>query len=946
MRYTFFRVMAAVLLLGILPWPKAHAQETPAPEPGQKVSAVIVDIRDYPGPAGRIPSLARDLITLKAGGPYTREALESSLSLLKLSGRFADVSAEPSATPGGVEVVFRLKPCLQISDIVIDNEYPLFEQDILNVMTAYVGGYLEAGTIAAQEELIGKFLANEGFIEPGVSVHAGTEENDGTATLEVSLDKDRYYRLKSLDISGNRHFSDNRLKLRMSVWERSLFPGSSGRFIEKTLAQDLKDLVSLYRGSGYADVEVTHSLKRNEHTGNVRVTVDVREGFLYRVVFSGNESFFAFTLKKQLTLFSEGNRGGSGVRKSVRNIRELYLSSGYPKAQVKASEEVSREGGREVRTVRFAIEEGERALLGGVTFAGNDAVPGSDLAAVVQTGNRTYPVLGKKLFSRDVLDSDIQALETLYRGRGYGSARVGADLTWSPDGKSAAVVFRVVEGARTVVSAIEFEGLASMEAEKARSCISLREGSPFSPGALKNDETSLATCLSERGHPHVQVSSAATPSPDGSEAGVRFTVSEGPLVTMGNTYFNGNFRTRRRILQRELDMEEGDPFSLRKMVKGQNAIRDMNVFNAVTFKALGLREQRDRVTVLAELEEKKPYYVQAAVGYENNSGRYGSVRVGDRNLFGLNRDVWLSAQASEVNTRCELGVNAPRLLGTRVAGVYDLFREVREDFNQNFGLRTLGYNLALITRFGRRVFTSVNFRYERRDQYIIDDELQARLDAEKSPEELADQADSLDPRSVIVVSPGITYDTRDSFMNPRGGNFSSGTMDISTGLLNSRDIDNFVRYRADVRQYVSPLSRLTIAWMGKAGYIVPTRDTGRIPDDQLFYLGGVLNVRGYRENMLLYDENRNPVGGRLSLATSLEGRFRVIDGIELALFVDAGTIRDTDTDPVTPNTRYSCGSGLRYLTPIGPVSVVYARKVSPEPEESPYEWHFSLGYTF
>ena len=99
-------------------------------------------------------------------------------------------------------------------------------------------------------------------------------------------------------------------------------------------------------------------------------------------------------------------------------------------------------------------------------------------------------------------------------------------------------------------------------------------------------------------------------------------------------------------------------------------------------------------------------------------------------------------------------------------------------------------------------------------------------------------------------------------------------------------------------------------------------------------------------DLSLYDENHNPVGGRLSLATSLEGRFRVIDGIELALFVDAGTIRDTNTDPVTPDTRVSFGSGLRYLTPIGPVSIVYARKVSPEPEESPYEWHFSLGYTF
>ena len=88
------------------------------------------------------------------------------------------------------------------------------------------------------------------------------------------------------------------------------------------------------------------------------------------------------------------------------------------------------------------------------------------------------------------------------------------------------------------------------------------------------------------------------------------------------------------------------------------------------------------------------------------------------------------------------------------------------------------------------------------------------------------------------------------------------------------------------------------------------------------------------------------VGGRISLAGSVEARIYLQYNLELALFFDAGSLRRTFVEPVTDNTRYSYGAGLRYITPIGPVGLLYGRKIDPEPSESPDRWHFSIGYTF
>ena len=45
-----------------------------------------------------------------------------------------------------------------------------------------------------------------------------------------------------------------------------------------------------------------------------------------------------------------------------------------------------------------------------------------------------------------------------------------------------------------------------------------------------------------------------------------------------------------------------------------------------------------------------------------------------------------------------------------------------------------------------------------------------------------------------------------------------------------------------------------------------------VPDDQLFFLGGIQNVRGFKENLHRFDSQANPVGGKTAVVGSLEAR--------------------------------------------------------------------------
>jgi len=233
--------------------------------------------------------------------------------------------------------------------------------------------------------------------------------------------------------------------------------------------------------------------------------------------------------------------------------------------------------------------------------------------------------------------------------------------------------------------------------------------------------------------------------------------------------------------------------------------------------------------------------------------------------------------------------------------------------------------------------TGLAVRYENRKRYETDG---TARDIEEDDEAL------FRSRNMIVMTPSVAYDTRDSVIRPRTGFFSTISADISQGIDN--DLDSFIKYNMDGRYFRTSKSVpwLTLACLGRIGYIDPWGNVQDVPDDQLFFLGGTSDIRGFKENMLLFDAAKDPVGGRFSMAGSLEARIDIGGNFELTTFIDAGRINNTEISVDDTDLRTSAGIGLRYITPIGPIGFLYGHKLDKKDGESPGRIHFSIGYTF
>lgn len=931
MKYRFQSIRAFIqvsaILLAATAVPAVHADESLWPDPSPIVE-INTKVEDAHPNGLDWDAFARVLIEIKPGDELTVARLDSAEKAL---APFAQVNSSVVRRANGVDVTFVLRPFRRIKSIDIDGAYPLFEKDVRNAMTVVSGDIFHPSGMRNQEDLVAQLYRAQGYVDPRVQIDWTQDPDNGHYQLYVNIHKGPYYILQKVRLHGNRSIGDDDILSRMATWRKAIFLFGSGRFIPQQLKDDVRKLTSFYREKGFADVKIVSDTSFDAQHHQVQCDLKIEEGPHYTIRFAGNHFYSDYGLRHDLVLFSVGNLGNIGLRRSIQNIRRRYLHDGF--ADVKVHWQAQSKTTDEERQIELTIEieEGERFIVESVTIRGNAHL---DTGAVTgQMLTRPPHGLSSGAYVADTLQEDMVAVESLYRNEGFLSVRTGKTIDIDDKTARVRVTLTIEEGPQTRVGRVSIEDDTLVAKERLETEMKLKSGKPYVPALLQSDENSLAAAISEVGYPHVQVKGTAVFSDDRTRADITYAVAPGPRVVVGRIFFLGNFRTRDRFMAREMGFGTGDPFNLKQVLEAQRNLRSLNIFDSVQVRTIGLKEDKDKVHLLVRALEKRPYYFEVGGGYQTDKGFYGRTKIGDHNFYGTGKDVSLSAEASQVGYRWEGAITDPRWLGTSIRASAGVYSERNEPFNQDFGTTTSGANVNFSRKWGRHYTNGIAVRYERRQQFL------RGLSSSTASLEPQD----LEPRTVIVTTPAVQYDSRDSFIRSRKGLLAGLSVDISKGLDST--LDDYLKYRLDLRAFRPLLQRTTLACRVYTGYIATYSDDAP-PQDQLFFLGGTSTVRGYAENLLRYDALGNAVGGQLALAANLEVRVNIGGNFELIPFVDTGSVQQALVSAGDDDFRWSVGMGLQYITPIGPIGLFYGHKLDRRPGESSGQWHLSIGYTF
>ncbi|ETR73896.1 MAG: outer membrane surface antigen protein [Candidatus Magnetoglobus multicellularis str. Araruama] len=892
------------------------------------VQDIQIHLRNAPLNPEPILQRAREHIQIYKGNPLSQTNLSKTIKSLKQTKLFKDITVEHINRHDGIVIVLQMTACSVIKDIQISGAFPLFERDVLNVMTVSPGQIWYPAQVNTQIERITSLYKREGFIHSKIDIQAHKDIHDGYYVIHVTIDTGDCAHLDNLMINGNNYARDLFLKAKMKTYQLSYIPGNAGCFKEKNLRSDVQSLVAWYRNNGFADIVIDSTI--NRHSQGVDVNLDILEGPQYRVHFVGNQFFSDKTLNKTVTIFSKGNRNDSALRRSIRAIQKKYHEQGFLQANLHIANRMIVNQKPYIQHIWFIIHEGTRACVNKIEITGNHILSKKQIQKSMQT---QFPgFFGKTPFQPDTLNDDIPAIKAFYYKHGFLKAKIDKTIHRHENNTDISIQIRIHEGPRTFVRSVSFSG--DLDVVQTLNMAYLIN-QPLNEKAIQNYRQSIEAHISDKGYPYVSVQEKMHLTSDYRQADVIFHIHKGKNVRIGHLYFHGNFKTKTSELRDVLAAKPGDNFSLSKTLKAQQNLRDMKIFNSVKLTPLGLKEKKDEIHLFVEVEEKKPLFLELGGGYKTEKGAFGHTKMGDKNLFGKNKNAWIRFEQSEVGYQGEFNIHDPDLFGERIDTSFGYDIERLKEFNKNYGTQVYGWSLNLNRNWSKTIRSDLNFRYERRRKFLRG--LPENDDSDLSKEELK-------PRSLLVTSPVITYDSRDSFIQPKNGIYASYAMDISKGISNS--LDDFIRYYLEIRTYHQINEKLVLAGTGRFQTIRAYGSLERIPEDQLLYLGGSSDVRGFKENMFLFDEQDSPIGGETILSGSIEARYSLGFNFEGFIFIDAGQMLDMNEELLIKSIRSSTGGGLRYHTPIGPIGIMYGIKNSIYGNEDRGRLHFAVGYSF
>ncbi len=865
------------------------------------------------------------LVTVRPGNPLTPDAIRESIRRLHRKSLFREIAAYVREEEGRARIRFYLRPLPVVEQIEVSGQKRIATSQILAASRIRRGRPADKDDLLRAQDSVLSLLKGKGFLDAVVSVSAVCSMDTGMGRVRIEVKEGDPAVVKEVRVRGSAFFPRDSLEDFLGVTVGSPF---SFRKWEKGIDK----LRGEYKRKGFLTVHVSDAGISCQDGEGLCPFASVEEGPRYEVKWEGADRFYVDRLEKASGIYDgEGEFTEAGLVYELRErLLSFYRERDYLKASVDIEAGENPAGGRFLKIV---IREGEAGYLKEVRFSGNGSISAKKLRKQMLSRERGmfHSITGSGKVDEKVWNEDLAAVIGLYQKEGFARARIASvDYDWDDRGGITATI-HIEEGVRTLLREIRFRGNDHFLREELLRRIVNREGQYVDYATLDQDGEAIAEHYRNSGFLDVSVA-ARFETDEGGETGViRFDIEEGSMFRLGKVVVQGNALTDPEVVFREVTLSEGAPVGEKDLLLFQQAVFGTGLYKSVRLQRVK-RPAEGILDLIVEVEETLFFEYEFGMGYGTDTGARGFVGAKSKNLNRKGRRLSALATLSEKEQTYLADLREPWIFGKRwkwEGGVTASYTEAeRESFNLRKTSVVASINKTILKR------SSFSVQYELSREEVFDVTPGAVL----SPE---DQGTAI----ISAIRGLFVLDFRDDPFNPKRGSFNSGSVEYAYSFLGS-EVD-YYKVAGQSSWYFPVFQRNTFVVSGRGGIVRPLRDTPEVPIQKRFFLGGRTTVRGFEEDSLgPRGDDGSFTGGDYMVNGNAELRVPLKFGFIVAAFLDAGSVwlhGDPENDF---DLRGSAGLGLRYVTPIGPISFDYGWKLDRREGESSSEWHFSIGAVF
>ena len=562
--------------------------------------------------------------------------------------------------------------------------------------------------------------------------------------------------------------------------------------------------------------------------------------------------------------------------------------------------------------ITFTVDLGPKYQVKWLRFEGNRSIPARELGSRMQTKRDTF--FTSRRYSDAAFEDDITGLQDYCRFKGFPNARVTYRQSFrGARGNKVDITIVIDEGQQFPTGTIQITGNDSITVDTLRAAVTLKPGAAYSDEKLIGSRQAIERIYLESGYPDVSVIPSRRLSDAGDAYDVTFAVDEGDKIVINTIIPRGNPRTRREVILREMELEPGMVYDVRKLERSKRALDRLQFFDAVVMKLAPAEPpvagERD---LLVEVTEGRTGVFRFGVGFSTTDAIVGTIELTQRNFDW--RD-WPKDWGDLLSGNGFVGAGQTFRISLMPGSIYSSYAISYENpywkgRNQSFGW-SLYYNTRdqgewIEQRTGLRLSRGLRKYKGDPDTDVI---FHTRIESvsvldltEHAPEDAMDEEGS---HPLLGAGVTVRRDRTDQPVFPTSGyQWDLGTelvvphgLTVGAGRTWFRTIGDRPKGHERV---VSVRARIDY-------------ELGSFPIYERLYAGGA-SFRGFAYRGVSPHQDDEPVGGKYRVLVSTEYRYPISPGTLYGVFfADAGTVTSNFSFLTSP--RLSVGVGLRLLLP-------------------------------
>ena len=630
-------------------------------------------------------------------------------------------------------------------------------------------------------------------------------------------------------------------------------------------------------------------------------------------------------------------------------IVEAYRQAGRHTAEVKPK--IIRRSDNRVDLV-FEVFEGKSVEIQRLSIVGNRNFSDRRLRRVLATKQAGIlrAVIRSDTFIADRVEFDKQVLRDFYLSRGFIDFQVlsvATEVTRERNGFF--LTFTVREGQSYNFGEISTTStLSEIDPDEYQAVIRVKPGQTYTPLAIEETIARMETQASQQGLNFIRINPRVSRNDQNRTLDIEFVIERGPRVFVERIDIEGNTTTIDRVIRRQFNTVEGDPFNPREIRQASDRIRALGFFAKSDVNA---REgsSPDRVIVDVDVEEQNTGSLSFGLSYGAASGVGATLSLSETNFLGRGQFVKAELGGGASNRNTSLTFAEPAFLGRNLRAEISVYQRTTTQQNAFYDTSATGFapNLSFpVSKNGR---LTLNYSWISKNLTNV---------SATSSFLVAGGATSA---SFTSSSFGFTYsfDNRRSGLNPDAGTTFRITQEFAGPGGTSRYSKTSAL--AGVRSSVFS-ENIVVSAEIEGGYLSSLGGTSNITDR--FFMGETI-MRGYAANGIGPRDqdvatNMDALGGNMFAVARVEANFPIglpeEYGISGGMFFDVGSLWGLDDTagglaggtPVDDSMqlRAVMGVSVFWETAVGPLRFNFSRILSGPTYDNAEAFSLSIGKRF